>query len=36
MRPTPAEHIKVTFAGSTNGRYDNRRQIYEIITKGEK
>lgn len=32
-RASTVEHIRVTFIGSTNGRVDNRRQIYEVITK---
>ena len=31
-RPATVEHIKVTFVGSTSGRYDGRKQIYEVIT----
>jgi len=30
--PATAEMIKVTFVGSTSGRGDNRKQIYEVIT----
>lgn len=33
-RASTVEHIKVTFIGSSNGRYDNRQQVYEIITPG--
>jgi hypothetical protein len=34
-KASTVEHIKVTFVGSSNGRYDNRQQIYEIITPRE-
>ena len=30
--PATAEMVKVTFRGATNGRQDNRAQIYEVIT----
>jgi hypothetical protein len=29
--PASVEFIKVTFVGCTNGRRDNRQQIYEVI-----
>lgn len=31
-RSSTVEHIKVTFVGNTNGRRDDRKQIYEVIT----
>lgn len=30
-RPAVVEQIKVTFVGATNGRYDNRKQIFEVV-----
>lgn len=34
--PATVEHIKVTFIGSTSGHSDNRKQIYEVITREER
>ena len=33
-RPASLEFIKVTFHGATRGDCDNRRQVYEVISKG--